>query len=345
MTTSYQESSTIKVADVDTRWPYRAGYPRLCPQPVGTRYLPEGDRILAEVDIHELRRQVKKILDQHSITLRASTWENISDPIQIAYRAYDHELDKPANLRLLVDCPYDKEENETVKWAEAVLKLHQVVRQLASQVTGIEIFDREYMRTCRICEPPSSSQDFVPEWEREGGYRQQVLKIFDDYPQMFQVMIPIGLRAVGQKAYDHTTVIYFQAIHADDKKWDEIQTKLQSILPDNIGIEIRQGGGSFFLHNLLDRLSLKSYLSLAEVRRPGCRISLQTPQDSTNEAWGTMGGYVRTKPRESSKTVRETIYGVTNGHVVLEPGEFWLLRELQSNHLTKEIKTQPVDTT
>jgi hypothetical protein len=80
----------------------------------------------------------------------------------------------------------------------------------------IELFDREYMHTCRICEPPSSSQSFVPEWENEGGYREKVLKVFENYPPMFEVMIPTGLRARGRKAYNHTTVIYFQAINAED---------------------------------------------------------------------------------------------------------------------------------
>lgn len=68
MATASQEISTVKVDDVDTRWPYRAGYPRLCPQPVVTRSLPEAHPILAEVDLQELRRRVKEILDEHSIT-------------------------------------------------------------------------------------------------------------------------------------------------------------------------------------------------------------------------------------------------------------------------------------
>lgn len=189
----------------------------------------------------------------NTASLRPFAWENISNPIQIAYRTYHHELDTLAlaHLRLIVQCLYDKEASKSVMWVPAILKVYQVVQELASQIPGVEFFDSEYMESCQFCEPPSSGQSLVPEWEREGGYRERVLKVFEDYPRMFQMMMPIGLRATGPRASDHKTVLLFDAINAEDDRWNEIQKRLQSILPDNLDIELRQREAEniFFQHH------------------------------------------------------------------------------------------------
>lgn len=336
MATTSNQNCDIDIADVDTRWAFRAGYPRLCRQPVVSRALPNGHPIFAEVDFQELRRRVKEIINEHNITLRESTWDNMAHPIQISYRGYIHELDNPSNqtpIRLTIHCLYDKEANKSVTWAAAVPKIYKVMKQLASPLMGVELYDYEYMKYSKFCEIPRADLSLVSDWEREGGYREKVLEIFESYPQMWHMMLPIGLGSKGLGASDHNTVLLLNAINAEDDRWAEIQDKIQSILPDKMRIELRQSSGPCSFYNSSSqslyyqdmKVSIDKY---SRPPKPGCEISPQTGTErqnllnktSTAEAdflpGGTMGGFVTT---QNEKTGMRTTYGLTNGHVALSP--------------------------
>jgi hypothetical protein len=218
-----------------------------------------------------------------------------------------------------------------VTWVLAIPKIYKVIKTLASQVTGVELFDHDYMKSCQLCELPAIDKSLVPEWEKEGGYREKVLEIFDGYPRMFQVMMPIGLRAVGPRASDHEMVLFLSAINAEDDRWAEIQDKLQSILPENIGIEIRQSVGPLLYNDCFLPFLPGDETEFNRPPKPGNKISPQTETEKQNLLNGTstaeadflpggrLGGYVTTQNEE---TKIQTTYGLTSGHVVLPTCKF-----------------------
>ncbi|KAF4963902.1 hypothetical protein F66182_18101, partial [Fusarium sp. NRRL 66182] len=134
-------------------------------------------------------------------------------------------------------------------------------------------------------------------------------------------MTPVGRCSKGQRAYEWSIVIFFDAINAEDDKWDSIENSMRSILPNSVGIEIQQRACSLFCNgddtNVqqsvdFDRPSWVSTIIKKYKQKPlpGCEMGPQ------NQPWqGTMGGYVIT---EDEETGAKTTYGVTNAHVAVD---------------------------
>jgi hypothetical protein len=190
---------------------------------------------------------------------------------------------------------------------------------------GVELIDWQYMFSTHLCaSPPSESKELLANWELGNKYLEKILQMFEVPHKMFQAMIPIGRCSAGQREYEWSIVIFFDALNAEDDAWDVIEERMRSILPDNIGIEIQQRAGSLFCtgsDNNTQQIAeynqpywvssmAKQYTQPA---LPGCQVSPQ------GKYWlGTMGGYVTTLDKETGNS---TTYGVTNAHVALEDGK------------------------
>ncbi|GAM35273.1 hypothetical protein TCE0_017r03476 [Talaromyces pinophilus] len=297
--------ATITPEDVDIRWPFRAGYPRLPRPPVWTSViLDEAEKPISDANFEQLRSRIDAILETYDIPCARRSHE-------LAYRRSPTSM----LLRVTVDCMYDKEASHSAMWKRAVTEIYAATQSMVEGDTevGVELFDSDYMHSSHICAPPpAESQELSLNWERGYSYCEQILQLFESPSQMIQAMLPTGRCSAGKREYEWITVIYFSALNADDRAWDYIEQRIRSILPSHIGIEIRQRTRPLFCNDDGDSDSTQgSTIGDRCMRppRPGCEISRQGDKES-----GTMGGYIVT---EAHDTKGKTIYGVTNAHVAL----------------------------
>jgi hypothetical protein len=312
------ENSTITVQDVDTRWPFRAGYPRLLRGPI---YMHRMDNNLTlKPGFDRIKPRINAILAAHNIPLLPQ------DPF-LTFQKQLQNSKIVKMLRLIVFCTYDKEEvrSQSTSWAQAVAEIYAEYKTAfpPNFILGVELCDWEYMSTAHICEPPAdSSRELLANWDEGHGYHRQITALFENRTPMYQAMLPTGLCAGNKCVYDWTTVIFFDALDARDEAWDEVETEMRAFLPDNIGIEIRQRVG--LLHCDYSPQGLDADDCFARPPRPGCDISVQSSGNPTN---GTMGGYVVT---EDKNTKEKSVFGVTNGIVVLN-------RKLQASLIIEKL--------
>jgi hypothetical protein len=316
-------SRQITIDQVDTRWPYRAGYPRLLRLPVETEYIElENTKLFTEANLTELRSRGSDILEAHGIDLDGR--------LELAYQK--HEIDAAVarttgstsrNVpRIVASCIYEKDSSSSsTTWAKAVVEIYALIQSLAEPGTeeiGVELIDDGYIGLYRFCEPPSDSARQLQEnWDAGEAYHQQILDLFENYPDMYQVMMPIGVRTMDQYADDdHKLVLFFDALNAEDDVWDVLEPKIKAILPKDVGIEIRQAVNRLLCYSVVGKELCDSSFYPENYERPlqpGSRVGIQG--DSTR--FGTMGGYVVTKAKDD----KSTAFAVTNAHVVL-PCEF-----------------------
>jgi hypothetical protein len=262
-----------------------------------------------DAKFEELKSCINTILETHAI-LRGP-----NSPA-LVYRTQKYGTAKLP--RVIVDCTYDEETNNSKMWAKAVTEIYAATKQAAQweAEVGLELFDWKYMNSSHICTPPDSdSQELKANWEEGLKYFQQICRLFENRPPMFQAMIPVGRCAAGQRAYEWRTVILFDALNTEDDTWDSIETEIRSLIPPQIGIEIRQGLGPLFCYDGAKLLQHEQW-EFESVRakytrppRPGCGIGIRGISGA-----GTMGGYVVT---EKADTKERTIFGVTNAQVAL----------------------------
>lgn len=144
--------ATITPGDVDVRWPFRAGYPRLSRPPVESLYfLNEAERPISDANFEQLKTRIDSILEAYNIP----------------HGGCPHDLvrrQSPTSglLRVIVDCTYDKEASHSAMWKDAVTEIYAATQLLVEGdvEVGVELFDRDYMDSIHICAPPpSESQD------------------------------------------------------------------------------------------------------------------------------------------------------------------------------------------
>lgn len=298
---------TIAIEDVDTRWPYRAGYPRLLRPRVESRPIENKAEIpISEADFERLKQRINDITDAHGIT-------HLDSP-RIVYRAHSSAV---SQARIDLYCVYDKGISHSKTWAKAVTEIYEEANMLCKpgEEIGVELYDYHYMVTYRFGPCPSKERDEMSmNWEKGQNYRQKILQLFENRPHMWQAMVPIGLYAEGKRSQDHKMVICFDALNAEDDAWDELEEAMRSILPGDVGIEILQSAGPLFCNDKLSPLQNRfkpkfSADNYIRPPRPGCEISIARNDLSS----GTMGGYVMTEAKDTKK---RTTFGVTNAHVV-----------------------------
>lgn len=91
--------ATITPGDVDIRWPFRAGYPRLPRPPVWTSViLDEAEKPISDANFEQLQSRIDAILEAYDIPCARRSHE-------LAYRRSPISM----LLRVTVDCIYDKE--------------------------------------------------------------------------------------------------------------------------------------------------------------------------------------------------------------------------------------------
>lgn len=304
---------TITPEDVDTRWPFRAGYPRLLRPSVINLPIIGSDKPISDANFEDLKSQIDSILETYNIPRGAR-------PHKLVHRRQLYG--KLGHPRVVVDCTYDKESSHSKLWAKAVIKIYTAIQSVVEGniEVGVEMFDWQYMLSTHICTcPPDESKELLANWEIGHNYLGKILQLFDDPREMFQAMTPVGRCSAGEREYEWSLVIFFDAMNAEDDEWISIEDSIRSILPDHIGIEVQQRAGSLFCNSddgnteqsvEFDQPSWVSTTSqkYKEDPQPGCEVS---PQD---KYWhGTMGGYVKTVNKATGK---RTTYGITNAHVV-----------------------------
>lgn len=194
--------------------------------------------------------------------------------------------------------------------AEIYAEIQSVVE--GDREVGVELVDMTYMGTSGICALPTPmAQELSANWENGHNYRERILQLFDAPHEMFQVMIPIGTCSLGDFT---STVVFFDALNAEDSSWDSLEERIRSILPSHIGVEIRQRSGPLFSSpQLAFDDDGEGYIPSPEdyrlPPRPGCDIGVEGSRSA-----GTMGGYVVTE----NEVGKRTTYGVTNAHVALQ---------------------------
>lgn len=305
---------TIAVEDVDTRWPYRAGYPRLLRPRVESRPVKKADFPISEANFEKLIQLIDEIAEAHSITLHDGSF--IRTPPRMEYRAHSSPVSQAdrQQIRVVVRCVYEKGLSHSKTWAKAVTEIYEEANMLCepAREIGVELFDYKYMDTYRFGPCPSKERaEMSMNWNMGQNYRQRILQLFENRSHMWQVMVPIGLWAEGSRSQDHKMVIYFDALDAEDDVWDELEEAIRSILPEDIGVAILQSTGPLlrFGNNMA---KLKPVFVAGKYTRPpmpGCEISIEQNKLSA----GTMGGYVIT---EAKDTRIRTTFGITNAHVV-----------------------------
>jgi hypothetical protein len=174
----------LGIVDIDRRFKYRVGWPRLIHAPVETAWLSLGPEDLHDplpgVDMERLGAQVCQILDRHKIVLRDQVFP------RLMYRtALQHWNSPPRDhLRLIVECDFDpqQQENHPDSWAEAVIEIHTLLRETAQNSTkiGIELFDPSYEDSIRLTTVPDTHQHIIADWNGGFHHRQQVLRLFEN---------------------------------------------------------------------------------------------------------------------------------------------------------------------
>ncbi|OKL57563.1 hypothetical protein UA08_07258 [Talaromyces atroroseus] len=283
----------------------RAGYPRLLRPSVRSEPIANNDaNPITEAKFEELKSRIDTIIDAHNIP------RGPNDPA-VMYRA--QRWGTSMLPRVIVDCIYDEETSNSKMWTNAVTEIYAAAKRAAEGrgEIGVELFDWRYTNTSHICTPPDSDSQELKANRNEGHcYRRQILQLFENRPPMFQAMIPVGRCATGERAYEWTTVILFDAINAEDVVWDFLEERMRSILPAKFPIEIRQRAGPLFCNGDLEDERLVVVGRYMRPPIPGCEIS----QQHESSPAGTMGGYIIT---EAKDTKRRTTFGVTNAHVAL----------------------------
>lgn len=224
---------TIAEEDVDTRWSYRAGYPRLLRPRVYSRPIEKVP--ISEVNFERLKQRINGVTEAHGIT-------RLDHP-KMVYRAHSSPVSQAdrRQIRVEVRCIYEKGLSHSKTWAKAVTEIYEEANMLCEQgmEIGVELYDSRYMRTSHFCEsPPEKSRELLMDWDKGHGYRHQILQLFENRPHMWQAMVPTGLYAKGERAEDYKIVIYFDALNAEDRVWDGLEEAIRSILPEDVGIEI-----------------------------------------------------------------------------------------------------------
>ncbi|RAO64961.1 uncharacterized protein BHQ10_000973 [Talaromyces amestolkiae] len=295
----------IAVEQVDTRWPYRAGYPRLLRPEIINADDEEEASPIYKSEYKELESRIDTIIGTYNIPKG-------SHPPEVCLRAQKFGMSKL--WRVLVDCTYEKGKSDSKMWAKAVTEIHTAAKEVAKEgrEVGVELCDRAFERSSHICTPPDSSS-LEANWDVGRDYCHQILQLFENRPTMFQIMTPVGRCSRGWHEYEWTTVVLFEAIDAEDVAWDFLEERMRALLPDDIGIEIRQRANPLFCFDgapgiiAYRQLDLKAYV---RPPKPGCEFS----QHNQNTRAGTMGGYIVT---EAADTKMRTTFGVTNAHVAL----------------------------
>lgn len=324
-------TGAIAVEDVDTRWTYRAGYPRLLRPRVQSRPIENKAEIpISEGNFEKLKERINEITEAYGITCL--------DTPEMVYRAHSSPISDRRQIRVEVYCVYEKGLSHSKTWAKAVTEIYEEANMLCEpgKEIGVELYDYHYMDTFRFDRCPSKEgREMSMNWEKGQNYRQKILQLFENRPYMWQAMMPIGVRAKGKRAEDHRMVIYFDALNAEDDAWDDLEEAMRSILPEDIGIEILQNTGPLFCNDNLapsQNVSKPKFSAEDYIRppRPGCEIS--TKQHGSGS--GTMGGYVMTEAKDTKK---RTTFGVTNGHVVFG-SKFQPMSGLRCAYLTWDLQ-------
>lgn len=305
MSITDKPNMAITVEQVDTRWPHRAGYPRLLRPSVISERIDKEASPIPDAKFEELKSRINTIIITYNIPQGGYDTE-------ICYRAQEYGTSKLP--RVLVDCAYEKGKSDSKMWAKAATEIYTAAKEVAEEGSeiGVELCDRRFTGSSHICTPPDSSS-LETNWDEGRDYRHQILQLFENRPAMFQIMTPVGRCAWGSREYEWTTVVLFEAMNSEDVAWDSLEERMRALLPDDIGIEIRQRANQLFCFDgnvgviAYEQRSLEKFVRPPE---PGCEIS----QQNDNTTAGTMGGYIVT---EATDTKIRTTFGVTNAHVAL----------------------------
>jgi hypothetical protein len=330
----------LKIDDIDQRFKYRVGWPRLIHAPVETVWLSLGPAELCDplpgVDMERLGAEVCQILDRYKIVLQDGGFPRLQ------YRTALQHLNNPPrdHLRLIVGCDFDPCQQEECpdSWAQAVIEIHNLLRQTANHLSldiGIELFDPSYEDSIRLTKIPDTHQHIIANWDSGSHYRQQVLRLFENRPRLWQAMVLLGLQASNKHTQDYKCVVWIDAIDTTHTLWPQIETELRAILPQDISIEIWQasnrllcttfwgGEGAPILNNSSDIASPDQTLNNVTLEfferppNPGCSIGVVGEESGT----GTLGGYVKvlehTVDADGISTPCERVYALTCAHVAL----------------------------
>jgi hypothetical protein len=329
----------LRINDIDRRFRYRVGWPRLINAPVETAWLSLGPADLRDglpgVDMEQLAGQVRQILDRHHIVPQSSNFARFQ------YRTPLQGWTNPPreHLRLTVECDYDPRQQEEFpdSWAQAVIEIYDLVRQTTNHLLlkiGIELFDPSYEGSIRLTQVPDTHQHIIANWDGGLHYRQQVLRLFENQPRLWQAMVLVGLCASNKHTRDYKCVLWFDAIDTTHTLWPQMETELREILPQDISIEIWQarnrllcttfdGGEGESIRN--DSSGIEPSKILVDVHprfleqppNPGCSIGVVGEETGT----GTLGGYVKvlepTVDADGNSTQCERVYALTCAHVAL----------------------------
>lgn len=111
---------TIAIEDVDTRWPYRAGFPRLLRPRVKSRPIEnEAEIPISEADFERLKQRINEITEAHGIT-------HLDTP-RMVYRAHSSSV---SQARIDLYCVYDKGLSHSKTWAKAVTEIYEEANML-----------------------------------------------------------------------------------------------------------------------------------------------------------------------------------------------------------------------
>jgi hypothetical protein len=103
-------NQTITVEHVDTRWPYRAGYPRLLrPSVISEPIVGKDANPIIKAKFEELKSRIDEIIDAHNIPRGPKS-------SAVMYRA--QKCGTSMLPRLIVDCIYDKHTSDSKMWAK-----------------------------------------------------------------------------------------------------------------------------------------------------------------------------------------------------------------------------------
>jgi hypothetical protein len=310
-------TTELTLEDVDRRWKHRAGWPLLCSLPVSTGQL-FSDRpdLVVEANLNQLESRVNDVLARYRIETRAAL-----DRAVRTQARYLGELPSK-DLRIIVDCIYnpDREKEDPDSWSLAVIEIREIIRETVHHPRdiGVELCDMEYEKSIQFTDLPHGFTEFHQNWDDGENYEQQILAEFNNRPQLWQVMMPIGLSAKNEYGTHHTCAVWFDAIDADDYLWRDLEKKLAMILPADISVEIWQAAGGF-LSDTLPVPGVSKFLNPDDFTwppLPGASIGVEHERGS-----GTLGGYVRVQEPTTDETGQSTFhdrtYGITNAHVAL----------------------------
>jgi hypothetical protein len=313
----YNQADIINIRDLDTRWPYRVGYPSLCSLPVKTIRIFEDSFLSSEIR-EKLGAQIVAILNSHRIPHRTG------GPVQLAYRTHRHEEGHDRErLRVIVDCVYSDEHNSSTTWAKAAREIWAAYRELTDNNTeiGIELFDAGYMSTIHLCSLPSQHRQYL--LDNWGHHCDDVDTVLGENRNMYQALVPLGFEAHRKDGRDHRAILFIDALNADDTRWADIKVAMRRVLPYFMDVEVWQASGPILSQHHVNFLSAPTYArklldtdDFIQPPQPGSSIGIQG-----RDVGGTLGGYVMLQFDDDSQP---TTYGITNAHVVMDDGKLSL---------------------